>query len=206
MPTARLYTGWLCTWGKGGTQTQQPGWGSWSNCYWWWLLWQQVGKTQTRPSSISVTYRVATLQFESYEKVSDSVFLEDISQDLHPAFPPTPCICLVVSKTTIDLDLSLLTSPYPYISAPRQERHDYFKFRQCCVECTHREDFLWTKEEWISYQNRSSNMGCRQPLTLNCQRANSALLNSTILVICSLSVAPAISPFSVTSYSNANLL
>ena len=66
-----------------------------------------------------LTYQVATLQFESYQEVSDNVFLEDVSQDLLCAFPPIPCICLVVSKTSNDFDLSLLTSPYPYILAPR---------------------------------------------------------------------------------------
>lgn len=57
--------------------------------------------------------------FESYQEASDSVFLEDISQDLLCVFPPVPCICLIISKTITDLDLSLLTSPYPYNLAPR---------------------------------------------------------------------------------------
>lgn len=75
---------------------------------------------QIRSCSIGVTYQVATWQFESYQEVSDNVFLEDVSQDLLCAFPPTPSVCLVVSKTTMDLNLSLLKSPYLYILALRQ--------------------------------------------------------------------------------------
>lgn len=67
----------------------------------------------------SVMCHVATLQFESYQEVPDNVFLEDVSQDLLCAFPPVTCICLVVSKATTDLDLSLL-SPHPCILAQRQ--------------------------------------------------------------------------------------